>query len=154
MGHWSITEDGTAVVTHASDVLSLCVLMALPPPHPRPMPCKGAQSFGGRYEGSQAVRSFSQLHCRVSRAKGRSYSLALPQGVLHAVPAELLVVIDEGEGQGDVQRVGAVRGGRPFAGLERNHQVHPGGGALDFELLDEVLPENLTQELFKFVINS
>lgn len=72
--------------------------------------------------------------------------------MLHAVPAELLVVINEGEGQGDVQRVGSVRGGRPFARLKRNHQVDPGRRTLDFELLDEILSKYFTQELFKLIV--
>lgn len=59
---------------------------------------------------------------RMSRARGdEPNSLAFPQGVLHTVPAELLVVVNEGEGQGDVQRVSSVWGGCPFARLKRNH---------------------------------
>lgn len=105
-----------------------------------------------RSNRSAEEKSFSPRAPRTSRARGEPNSLALPQGVLHAVPAELLVVVDEGEGQGDVQRVGSVRGGRPFARLERDHQVDPGRGALDLELFDKILSEYFTQKFFKFVI--
>lgn len=80
-------------------------------------------------------------------------SPALAQGVLHAVTSELLVVVDEGEGQVDVERVGPVRGCRPLARLKGNHEVHPSSWPLDLELVDEVLAEDLTQELLELVVD-
>lgn len=47
--------------------------------------------------------------------------LALPQGMLHAVPTELLVVVDEGEGQGDVQGIRPVWRSGSFARLKGDH---------------------------------
>lgn len=74
--------------------------------------------------------------------------------MFHTVTSELLVVVDEGEGQVDVQGVGPVRGRRPFPGLKRDHQIHPGSRPLDLKLVDEVGPEDLTQELLKLIVNT
>lgn len=82
------------------------------------------------------------------------YSLAFPQGVLHAVTSEFLVVVDEGEGQGDVQGVGPVGSRCPLAGLERDHQIHPGRRTLDFKLLNEILPKYFTQQLLELVVHT
>ena len=48
-------------------------------------------------------------------------SVEISQGVLHAVPPELLVVVDEGEGQGDVQGIRPVWRSGSFARLKGNH---------------------------------
>lgn len=82
------------------------------------------------------------------------YSLAFPQGMFYTVPSELLVVVNEGEGQGDVQGVGPVGSCRPLAGLERDHQIHPGRGALDLKLLNEIFPKDFTQQLLKLVVHT
>lgn len=82
------------------------------------------------------------------------YSLAFPQGMFYAVPSELLVVVNEGEGQGDVEGVGPVGSRRPLARLKGDHQIHPGCRALDFELLDEILPKYLTQELLELIVHT
>lgn len=73
--------------------------------------------------------------------------------MLHTVPPELLVVVNEGEGQVDVQRVGSVWSRRPLPGLKRDHQVHPGCRPLDLELVDKILAKDLTQKLLKFIID-
>ena len=85
---------------------------------------------------------------------GDGHSLALAQGVFNAVPSELLVVVDEGEGEVDVERVGPVRGCRALAGLEGDHQVHPGGRTLHLELVHEVLAKDLTQQLLKLIVDA
>ena len=71
-----------------------------------------------------------------------------------AVPSELLVVVDEGEGQVDVQRVGPVRRRRTLPGLEGDHQVDPGGRALHLELVHEVLAEDLAKQLLKLIVDA
>lgn len=81
------------------------------------------------------------------------YLLALAQGVFNAVAPELLVVVDEGERQVDVQGVGPVGGRRPLPGLKGDHQIHPGGRPLDLELVDEILAEDLTQQLLELVVD-
>lgn len=83
-----------------------------------------------------------------------AHSLAFPQGMFHTVTSELLVVVNEGEGQGDVQGVGPVGSCRPLARLKRDHQIHPGCRALDFELLDEILPKYFTQQLFELIVHT
>lgn len=82
------------------------------------------------------------------------YSLAFPQGMFYAVTSELLVVVNEGEGQGDVEGVGPVRSRRPLARLKGDHQIHPGRRALDLELLNEILPKYLTQELLELIVHA
>lgn len=80
--------------------------------------------------------------------------LAFAQGVLHAVASELLVVVNEGEREVDVERVGPVRGCCPLPRLKGNHEVHPGSRPLNLKLVDEVLAKDLTQELLKLIVNS
>ena len=77
------------------------------------------------------------------------YSLAPPQRGLHALPPVPLVVVDEREGQGDVEGVGSARRRRPLPRLERDGQVHPRRWTLGFEALDEVLAEDLAQHGFE-----
>ena len=89
-----------------------------------------------------------------TNTRTQTHSLALAQGMLHTVPSELLVVVDEGEGQVDVQGVGPVRGCCPLPGLKSDHQIHPGGWSLDLELVDKILTKDLTQELLKLIINT
>lgn len=72
--------------------------------------------------------------------------------MLHAVAAELLVVVDEGEGQVYVEGVGSVRSCCSLSRLERNHQVHPGSRPLYFKLVNKILAKDLTQQLLKFII--
>lgn len=67
---------------------------------------------------------------------------------------KLLVIVDEGEGQVDVQGVGSVRSRRSLPGLEGDHQVHPGSRPLYLELIDEILAKDPTQQLLKLVINA
>ena len=64
--------------------------------------------------------------------------------MFHAVAPELLVVVDEGEGQVNVEGVASVRGCCPLSRLKRNHQVHPGGRPLDLKLVDEILAKDPT----------
>ena len=80
-------------------------------------------------------------------------SLALAQGVFHTVASELLVVVDEGEGQVNVEGVGSVRSCCPFPRLKRYHQIHPGGRSLDLKLVDEILAKDLTQQLLKLIVD-
>lgn len=80
------------------------------------------------------------------------YSLAFAQGIFHTVASELLIVVDEGEGQVDVEWVGSVRGCGSLPRLKRNHEVHPGSRPLDFKLVDEILTKNLTEQLLKLII--
>lgn len=81
------------------------------------------------------------------------YSLAFTQGMLHTVAPELLVVVDKGEGQVYIERVGSVGGCCPLPRFKGNHQVHPGCWPFNLELVDEILAKDLTQQLFKFIIN-
>lgn len=82
------------------------------------------------------------------------YSLAFSQGMFYTVTSEFLVVVNEGEGQGDVQGVGPVGSCRPLARLKRDHQIHPGRRALDFKLLNEIFPKYFTQELLELVVHT
>lgn len=82
------------------------------------------------------------------------FLLALAQGVLHAVASELLVVVDEGEGEVDVEGVGSVGGCRSLPRLKCNHEVDPGRWPLNLKLVNEVLAKDLTQELLKLVVDS
>lgn len=81
------------------------------------------------------------------------YSLAFAQGVFHTVAPEFLVVVDEREGQVNIEGVGSVGCCRPLPRLKRNHQVHPGSRPLDLKLVDEILPKDLTQQLLKFIVD-
>ncbi len=81
------------------------------------------------------------------------YSLAFAQGVFHTVAPELLVIVDEGEGQINIEGVGSVRGCCPLPRLKCNHQVHPGSRSLYLKLVNEVLAKDLTQQLLKFIVN-
>lgn len=64
--------------------------------------------------------------------------------MLHTVSSEFFVVVDEREGQVNIQRVASVRSCGPLTRLKRDHQIHPGGRTLDLKLVDEILPEYLT----------
>lgn len=72
-------------------------------------------------------------------------SLAPPEGGLHTLAPVSLVVVDEREGQRDVEGVGPARGRRPLPGLKGDGEVHPGRRTLGLETLDEVLAEYLAQ---------
>lgn len=74
--------------------------------------------------------------------------------MFHTVSSELLVVVNEGERQVDVERVGSVRRCCPLARLKRNHEVDPSSWPLNLKLVDEILAKDLTQELLKLVVNS
>lgn len=65
-----------------------------------------------------------------------------------------LVVVDEREGQGDVEGVGPARRRRPFPCLKCDGEVHPRCWTLGLEALDEVLAKNLAQHGFKGQVNS
>lgn len=65
-----------------------------------------------------------------------------------------LVVVDEREGQGDVEGVGPAWRRRPFPSLKCDGQVHPRCWTLGLEALDEVLAKNLAQHGFKGQVNS
>lgn len=73
--------------------------------------------------------------------------------MFHTVAPELLVVVNEGERQVNIEGVGSVRGSRSFPRLKCNHQVHPGSRPLDLKLVDEILAKDLTQQLLKFIVN-
>ena len=96
----------------------------------------------------------ADTHQHTLKTHKQADSLALAQGMLHTVPPELLVVVDEGEGQVDVQGVSPVRGRCPLPGLKSDHQIHPGGWSLDLELVDKILTKDLTQELLKLIVNT
>ena len=66
---------------------------------------------------------------------------------------ELLVVVDEGEGQVNIEGVGSVWGCCPLPRLKRNHQIHPGCRSLDLKLVNEILAKDLAQQLLKFIVN-
>lgn len=83
-----------------------------------------------------------------------THSLALAQRVLHTVAAELLVVVDEGEGQVDVEWVGAVRGCSSLSGLECYHQVYPRSWSLYLKLINKVLTKDLAEQLLKFIVDT
>lgn len=72
-------------------------------------------------------------------------SLAPPEGGLHTLTPVSLVVVDEREGQRDVEGVGPARGRRPLPRLKCDGEVHPGSRTLGLETLDEVLAEDLAQ---------
>lgn len=72
--------------------------------------------------------------------------------MLYAVSSEFLVVVDEREGQVNIQRIASVRSRRPLTRLKCDHQIHPGSRTLDLKLVNEILSEYLTQELLKFII--
>lgn len=82
------------------------------------------------------------------------HSLAFAQGMFNTVAPELLVVVNEGEGQVNIQRVGSVWGCCPLPRLKCNHQVHPGSWPLYFKLVNKILAKDLTQQLLKFIVNS
>ena len=69
-------------------------------------------------------------------------------------PAEFLVVVDEGEGQSDVEGVGFARVGSTLARLKSNHQIHPTNRILRLERSDEVGSEDVTQQTFELTINT
>ena len=73
------------------------------------------------------------------------HSLALAQGVLHTVTSELFVVVNEGEGQVNIEGVGSVRSCCSLPRLKRNHQVHPGGWSLYLKLINKILAKDLAQ---------
>lgn len=74
--------------------------------------------------------------------------------MFHTVASELLVVVDEGEREVDVERVGSVGSCCPLPRLKSNHEVHPSSWPLNLELVDEILAKDLTQELLKLVVDS
>lgn len=79
----------------------------------------------------------------------QTHSLAPPQGGLHTLPPVPLVVVDEREGQGDVEGVGPARCRGPFPRLKCNGEVDPGCRPPGFEALDEVLAKDLAQHGFE-----
>lgn len=81
------------------------------------------------------------------------YSLAFAQSMFNTVAPELLVVIDEGKGQINIEGVGSFWGCCSFPRLKCNHQVHPSSWPLDFKLVNEILAKDPTQQLLKFIVN-
>lgn len=71
------------------------------------------------------------------------YLLAFAQSMFYTVASELLIVVNEGERQVDIQGVGSARSCCPLPRLERNHEVHPGSWPLDLKLINEILTKNL-----------
>lgn len=67
---------------------------------------------------------------------------------------ELLVVVNEGEREVDVEWVGSVGSCRPFSRLKCNHEVDPSSWPLNLKLVDEILAKDLTQELLKLMVDS
>lgn len=65
-----------------------------------------------------------------------------------------LVIIDEREWQGNVERFDVVGVGRPLAGLKGHEQVNPSGRSLGLEYIDKVGPEYFDQQLLEFLIDS
>lgn len=80
--------------------------------------------------------------------------LAFAQRVFHTVASELLVVVNEGEREVDIEWVGSVRGCCPLPRLKGNHEVHPSSWPFDLKLVDEILAKDFTQELLKLIVNS
>lgn len=78
-----------------------------------------------------------------------THSLAPPEGSLHTLTPVSLIVVDEREGQGDVEGVGPARSRRPFPCFKCDGEVHPGCRTLGFEALDKVLSEDLAQHGFE-----
>lgn len=81
------------------------------------------------------------------------YSLAFAQSMFHTVAPELLVVVNEGEGQVNIERIGSVRGCGSLSRLKCNHQIHPRSWPLYLKLVNEILAKDLTQQLLKFIVN-
>ena len=69
-------------------------------------------------------------------------------------PAEFLVVVDEGEGQSDVEGVGFARVGSTFTRLKSNHQIDPTNWILRLERSDEVGSEDVAQQTFELTIDT
>lgn len=80
--------------------------------------------------------------------------LAFTQRVFHTVASELLVVVNEGEREVDIERVGSVRGCCTLPRLEGNHEVDPSSRPLNLKLVDEILAKDFTQELLKLIVDS
>lgn len=74
--------------------------------------------------------------------------------MLHTVASELLVVVNEGEREVDIEWVGSVRSCCPLSRLKCNHEVNPSSRPLNLKLVDEILAKDLTQELLKLIVNS
>lgn len=60
-----------------------------------------------------------------------------------------LIIVDEREGQGDVEGVGPARCRRPFPRLKCDGEVHPGRRPLGFEALDEIFAKDLAEHSFE-----
>lgn len=73
--------------------------------------------------------------------------------MFNTMAPELLVVVNKGEGQVNIEGVGSVWGCCSLPRLKCNHQIHPGSWPFDFELINEILAKDLTQELLKFIVN-
>ena len=69
-------------------------------------------------------------------------------------PTEFLVVVDEGEGQSDVEWVGFARIGSTLARLKSNHQIDPTNRILRLERSDEVGSEDVAQQTFELAIDT
>lgn len=65
-----------------------------------------------------------------------------------------LVVINEGEGQGDVEGVGSAGCRCSLPCFKCNGEIHPSGRAFGFEALDEVVAKDLTQHGLKSQVNT
>lgn len=88
-------------------------------------------------------------HTHTHTLLSQTHSLAPPQGCLHTLPPVPLVVVDEREGQGDVEGVGSAWRRRSFPRLKCDGEVNPGCRPPGFEALDEVLTEDLAQHGFE-----
>ena len=64
------------------------------------------------------------------------------------------VVVDEGEGQGDVERVGFVWGGGALPRLEGDHQVDVARRTVRLKRVDEILSEYRDEQLLELHVHA
>ena len=66
----------------------------------------------------------------------------------------LPVEINEGEGQGNVERGNFVWVGTSFAGLESNHEVDISSRSFLLVVADDLLPEDGAQQTLESLVNT
>ena len=75
------------------------------------------------------------------------------QPVTHIFALLPPVKVDEGEGEGDVERGQLVGAAAPLAGLEGDHEVDEAGGPLRSELGHQLSAEHVVQELLETLVD-
>ena len=64
------------------------------------------------------------------------------------------VEINEGEGQGHVERADFVGVGTSLAGLESNHEVDVAGGSFLLVVADDLLPKHGAQQTLESLVDT